>query len=443
MPTRRTLLILSAAAAFFLLAAVNRAAVYIGLAADVAIVFLLLIDLSSLPGSNEVEMLRRHQRVLSLAEPNSVGLTLVNRSGRPLSGILQDNPPHQFRRSPEQLYVDVPARSRAELDYVLVPLERGRFCFADAVLRARGPLGLVLRDYRLSGLAGSMGGQQDSSFVVYPSVRSTVPRRMAALSRDMETGYHRLQRQIEGTSPSQIRQWAPGDSYRDINWKATARYDRPMVTQYDTDRNQAIYVFVDCGRLMRTPLGPLRKLDYAVCACADLARVATERGDHVGLCCFSDRVKVWHDAKGKRQHLLMILDSLATLRADGSATDYNGAVSAFLARARRRSLCLFLTALTESESAWELMRRLRSLRPRHVPAVVSLSDPVLEEAMRHEPRNYEEACRKLAVADLREEVELFGEKLRQSQGYFLEAPADALSLAAVQTYLDAKSRGLL
>ena len=443
MPTRRTLLVLSLTAALFLLAAVNPAAVYVAIVVDLAVLVLLLVDRRQLPRSDEVEMARRHLRVLSLGEPNRVVLALLNRSARHLSGILQDNPPHEFRRSPEQLAVALPPRSRAELDYTLIPWARGRFAFAEAVLRAWGPLGLAFRDYRLPGFKPSREKQADSSFTVYPSVRSTVPRQIAAFARDMETGYHRLERQIEGTSPSQIRAWAPGDSYRDINWKATARYDRPMVTQYDTDRNQAVYVFVDCGRLMRAPVGPLRKLDYAVSACADLARVATDRGDHVGLCCFSDRVKVWHDAKGKREHLLRILDSLAMVRADGKATDYGGAVSMFLARAKRRSLCLLLTSLAESESAWELMRRLRALRPRHVPAVVSLSDPALEHALRQEPRSFEQACRKLAVADLREEVELFAEKLRQSQGYFLQVPADALSLAAVQTYLDAKSRGLL
>jgi uncharacterized protein (DUF58 family) len=387
-------------------------------------------------------MQRRHNRAFSLAEPSPVELTLSNRSAHPLRGRLQDNVPGTFERSPAQLTVAVPPRAEAQMRYELTPYERGRFRFQGAVLRAYAPLGLAFRDYRLSGVAEGRE-DADGSFAVYPSVRSVTPLRVAAFARRVESGYHRLQRQVEGTTPSQIRPWMSGDSYREVNWKVSARYDRPMVTQYDTERNQVIYVFVDCGRLMRSPVGRLRKLDYAASAAADLARVAISRGDQVGLCCFSGQIKAWLAPKSRRRQLLAILEALAGVDADNTATDYVGAVNMFLRRVKRRALCVFLTSFTESESTWELMRRLRSLRPRHVPAVISLSDPSLQGVLRSEPASFAEVCRKLAAADLREEVDLFAQELRQHHGHFLQTGADSLSVAAVQAYLNSKSRGLL
>jgi len=443
MPTRRTLLILSVTAPLFMLAGLNPAAAYAAITIDALVLTLFLLDRRRVPSRREVGMVRRHLRVFSLAEPNLVRVTLTNRSPHPLNATLQDNPPAACRRVPDRLTVAAPAHSRVELGYDVIPLQRGRFRFHEAVMRARGPLGLALREYRFSGLPPGEGQPEDASFSVYPSVQRAAPRQVAAFARHVESGYHRLQREVEGTTPSQIRRWSPGDSYRDICWKATARYDQPMVMQYDTDRNQTVYVFVDCGRLMRTPVGRLRKLDYAVSACADLARVAIDRGDMVGLCCFSAEVTLWHEAKGKRAHLRQILASLATVRADARATDYHAPVNMFLSRAKKRCLCLFLTSLSESQGAWELMRRLRSLRPRHVPAVISLIDPEPDAALGRPPRSLREASRKLAWLDLREEAQLFAQELRRAQGYFLEAPADSLSLGAVQTYLGAKSRGLL
>ncbi len=291
--------------------------------------------------------------------------------------------------------------------------------------------------------AGSPQERRQSEFAVYPTISSATARQVAAFAQHVESGYHRLRRQVEGTAPSQIREYVPGDSYRDIHWKATARYDHPMVMQFDTDRNQSVYIFVDCGRLMRLPVGRLRKLDYAINACADLARVAIERGDSVGVCCFSNTVKLWCEAGRKREHFLKLLDGLAMVSADSWATNYHEPVNMLLARARRRSLCVFLTTLSESESMWDLMRRLVSLRPRHVPAVLSLADPTIERVLRRAPSDFEDACRKLAAADLQEEIELFARKIRQHQGYFLQMPANSLSLGAIHTYLDAKSRGLL
>jgi len=443
MPTRRTLLILSVAAPLFALAGANRWAAVVAILVDGAVLALFFLDRRRLPRAPHVRMERRHGRVLSLAEPNRVELELTNASRRPLRGLLQDNPPAGWRREPERLAVSLPPRSAARLAYNLTPLERGRFSFASAVLRAEGPLGLAFRDYHLSGRAEEAGEGVGESFTVYPSVRSSVPRQIAAFARQMESGYHRLQRQVEGTTPAQIRKWSPGDSYRDINWKATARHDQPMVTQHDVDTNQAIVLFLDCGRLMRAPAGQLTKLDRAVNACADLARVAIDRGDMVGLCCFSHTVRLWLDAGGKRRQLRRLLEGLATVRADANATDYDAPLNTFLARAKRRTLCLFLTCLSECEGAWRFMHRLRSLRPRHLPAVISLAEPDLARAFRERPRGYLDACAQLALADIREEMALFADTLRLAGGYFLEVDADSLSLAVVQTYLDAKSRGAL
>ena len=440
MPTRRAMLILVLTAALFVLGAVRRLALNVGLVVDGALLTLFALDRRRLPALRQVRAAREHQRVFSLGEPNLVEIVLTNDSPHPLRGNLQDNPPEQFKRDPESLAVEAPPHSRVRLHYGVTAFERGPFSFSPAVLRAHGPLGLACRYYRFPATGGEEGRPD---FTVYPSLGSATPRQVAALARQAETGYHRLRRQVEGTSPSQIRPWAAGDSYRHVNWKATARYDRPMVTQYDADRNQVIYVFLDCGRLMRTAVGPLRKLDFAVNACADLARVAASRGDLVGLCCFAGAVTVWHDPKGRRDHLRTLLASLALVKAENKATNYRAPVNMFLARAKRRALCLFLTTFSESESTWELMRRLQALRPRHVPAVVSLRDPAVEEAFHRPALDFQQACRKLAAADLREELDLFAHSLRQRRAHFVEVRADALSLAAVQTYLNVKARGLL
>lgn len=444
MPTRRTLLFLITAALPFILAGVSPLAIYVALLANLTVITLYVLDLHQLPARNRLSLKKKLQRILSLDQPGEVTLTVTNESRWDLTGTLQENPPRGCCPSPKRMEVAVPHRRRSDITYELRPLERGRFSFAESVLRVHGPLSMAFRDYHFA--PPSADEEEDRSgwdFTVYPRIGGATPRRMAALARRLESGYHRLERQVEGTTPSQLRQWQTGDSYRDINWKASARYDYPMVTQFDTERNQSVYIFVDCGRLMALPVGRLRKIDYAVNACADLARVAADRGDRVGVCCFSSEVKTWVSAQSKRRHLLRILERLSEVQADPVATDFDAPLNLFLSRSQRRSLCLFLTTFSESVGAEQLMDRLRMLRPRHVPAVVSLTDPELEAAIHREPSGYQEACRKLAAADLREEIDLLAGQLRRRQGYFLETPADTLSAGTVQTYLEVKARGAL
>jgi hypothetical protein len=78
-----------------------------------------------------------------------------------------------------------------------------------------------------------------------------------------------------------------------------------------------------------------------------------------------------------------------------------------------------------------------------VPAVISLIDPELDDLTQSSPDGYQDACSKLAAADLREEIDLFAQKLRQRHGHFLETPADSFSAGTVQTYLEVKARGEL
>ncbi|MBS3762534.1 MAG: DUF58 domain-containing protein [Planctomycetes bacterium] len=446
MPTRKTLLIFVIAGAFFPLTAVTPVAAYGIVLLDAAILLVFLMDRLRLASSGSICLERHHRHVFSLAQNNQVELQIRNESTLAVRATVRDNPPVPCSSGPETLEMQIPAGHQAIRIYQIKPTERGCFHFNEAVVRNWSPLGLAFRDHHFPkpGPPSARDHSGDSfDFIVYPRFATATRREVAAFAETQESGYHKLQRKIEGTTPSQIRQWVPGDSYRNINWMATARYDHPMITQYDTDRNQTVYLFIDCGRLMNASAGELTKLDHATNAAADLTRLAIDRGDHVGLCCFSNSVKIWLKAKGRSEQMLRIMEALATLSANPVATNYDFAVNYFLAHRTRRSFCLFLTTFAESASTWDFLKRIHSLGPRNIPAVVDLTDPALETTLKEDPEDYARACRKLAATDLQEEAERFGEELKHKRGHFLQTPSQSVSATVLQSYLDVKSRGLL
>ena len=77
----------------------------------------------------------------------------------------------------------------------------------------------------------------------------------------------------------------PDDDYRRINWKATARRQRPVTVEYETERSQNVVAVIDTGRMMQSPVAqargrqPIAKLDYVINAALLLAYVATGKGD--------------------------------------------------------------------------------------------------------------------------------------------------------------------
>ena len=54
-----------------------------------------------------------------------------------------------------------------------------------------------------------------------------------------------------GSEFERLRDYTPDDEFRRINWKATARRQRPISVEYETERSQHVVYVLDTGRLMR------------------------------------------------------------------------------------------------------------------------------------------------------------------------------------------------
>jgi len=97
---------------------------------------------------------------------------------------------------------------------------------------------------------------------------------------------------IATTDFREIRDYVPGDPYRSINWKATAKSAQslkswlPKVNEFEKEGKKVVWVFLDKSANM--VLGPETKnpFEYAVQAATALARFYLERDCKVGLCIY-------------------------------------------------------------------------------------------------------------------------------------------------------------
>ncbi|MGZ4411591.1 MAG: DUF58 domain-containing protein, partial [Gaiellaceae bacterium] len=60
----------------------------------------------------------------------------------------------------------------------------------------------------------------------------------ARRARLEDIGIHRSRLAGRGTEFERIRDYTPDDEYRQIDWKATARRQRPMTRVYEAERSQ-------------------------------------------------------------------------------------------------------------------------------------------------------------------------------------------------------------
>jgi uncharacterized protein (DUF58 family) len=118
---------------------------------------------------------------------------------------------------------------------------------------------------------------------VYP--REDVLRRvLAPRETQVSAGNEVSRRKGEGIEFADIRPWAPGDTLKRVNWRASARRTDLWVNESHPERNTDVILFVDSFAEARQ--GNAGTLDLAVRATASLADAYVKRRDRVGLISF-------------------------------------------------------------------------------------------------------------------------------------------------------------
>jgi uncharacterized protein (DUF58 family) len=459
MITRRALYLLLLAAPILALATIVPVAMWAAALYLAGMLALLAADFWLSPKPSDFRLARENESKLSLGADNVVRIA-IRRLGAPGGQGLRDAPvPFLLRDEPpvECIASDVflprinttdnsklktqnsklhlgPGET-AEVSYTVKPLRRGDYAFGGCHLRYRGVLGLVLRQYHYP-----IG----APVKVYPNLLEV--RKYELLARRdqlFEIGLKTARRIGQGTEFERLRDYERDDDYRRINWPATARLHKPITTDYQPERSQSVIVMLDAGRLMTAPLGPLSKLDYAINTTLLLAYVAIIRGDRVGLLTFADRVTgYWEPDKGRKQ-FLALLEALYKVQPQQVEADYMRA-SAFLSTRRsKRSLVVLFTDIIDRQQADVMVRGFGRLAPRHLPVAVTMADNEVLTMAHREPSDAQQMYEKVIAQQLLDDRVTALDALQRRGALTIDVPADKLTPAVVNKYLELKARGRL
>lgn len=401
----------------------------------VALLISAVADYASAPGPTELEVRRNHHPRLYLGEDNVIELEVASHSRRPVTVQVRDTPPAAFRTSALLVRGRVPAASAATLRYITRPTARGLYRFGSATLRWRTPLGLLWRQRTLP-----LGEEVP----VYPNLLEV--QKFDLLARKgllREMGLHVTRAMGRGTEFESLREYQPDDDFRRINWKATARRHRPITALYETDRSQRLIVMLDLGRMMLTPAGELTRLDAAINTALLLTYVALVRGDRVGLVSFADGVQAYVPPRRGRAHFYGIVEQLYHVRAQPVESDYGAAFARLRSDLRGRALVALFTDITDPDVARLVGRHLLLLARHHLPLCVVLSDPVLRAQADRIPSVGRDLYEKVVAQRLLEERATLLDEMRRGGVLTVDAPADQLTPATINRYLELKQRALL
>jgi uncharacterized protein (DUF58 family) len=382
-----------------------------------------------------IEIERRCERILSLGVHEPVRLTIRNLSSRFIRIHLKDSPPTAFQQEGRLMTARLGPGTRLEHTYRIRPVSRGVFAFGDMVYRLDGRLGLARAQFQIPMRA---------EVKVYPNVKQLSQVELAlSHAALLQAGLKPSRILGEGTEFESLREYVPDDDYRWIDWKATAKRNRLITRQYETERNQRMIIAIDIGRLMGAKVGDFTKLDYAVNAAALLAQTGLAKGDLVGLLLFANRIAAYLPADRGREHLGRIVGFLHGAQSVRLESDYALAFSHLARRNSRRSLTVCFTDLVDAEASRSLISGLRYLVPRHLPLCVTVSDSDLLAAQRAVPATPTAAFELVAAIELWEDYQKALRFLEREGALTVNVPANVLTTAVINRYLEVKRRGLL
>jgi uncharacterized protein (DUF58 family) len=383
----------------------------------------------------QVQITRTVSPRLSLGEREPVTLHLRNYGRSSLRFVVSDSVPAGWEVEGLPVEVEVPAQQDAEVVYHVTPGARGRFNFGDLFARLTQYPGLAVRQVRIPAA---------EEVRIYPDLREVARYEvMARRSRLEDLGVHRSRLTGRGTEFERIRDYTPDDEYRQIDWKATARRNRPMTRVYEVEKSQNVFLVIDAGRMMAGRVGALSKVDYAVNAALMLSHVALKAGDRVGLMIVSDSVDAYLPLGKGAAQFKQCLELLYGVEARLCHVDYRGALEQIAIRCKRRSLVVFFTDLVDEDTSAELVSYLRLLRPTHLPLCVTLQDEQVVTASRRTTETAAHMYQRTVALDLLSERRRVLDSLQRLGAVVLDSAPEELSVSVVNRYLELKYRQLL
>jgi uncharacterized protein (DUF58 family) len=285
---------------------------------------------------------------------------------------------------------------------------------------------------------------------IYPNLKLEGKQIAHFLNRGA-IGIHAQPQIGKGREFEKLREYERGDSFDEINWKATAKRRFPVTKVFQLERSKEIYLALDTSRLSARQLPEIidrqysRKttthLDRAISAALLFCVAAERQGDRFGLISFSDKVNHLVKARAGSAHFNVCRDLAVSLQPQTVSPDFTDIAATLKQRVKRRSLMVFLTSLDDPVAAEDFVGTVELLSRQHLILAVMIAplavQPLFSEETIADP---DDLYRKLAGHLSWVKLQNLQRVLARKGVQFHVVANQQLALRLVSYYMDVKRR---
>ncbi|MCP4495013.1 MAG: DUF58 domain-containing protein [Gammaproteobacteria bacterium] len=397
----------------------------------VLLVLIGLIDGAFSRKKPQLRITRELDPYLALGVQQKVTIKLSNETSRQQMLTITDSPPSQIDWQGLPAMISVCAGEFAEINYHITPMSRGLAEFGYVCCRILSPWQLWEKKFSYC---------KPEQAKIYPNYKPLFQSPFVNSEQlYSDWGIRLRQRRGEGTDFHQLRDFRVGDSLRQVDWRTTARFNRPISCEYQEERGQQVVFLLDCGRRMRAKDANISHFDHALNALLLSSFIALRQGDSVGLLSFAGQTRWVAPVKGRSQ-ISHLLDQIYALHSTLETTDYLEAAQQLISRQPKRSLIVLISSI-EPEDRDDLGKAAKLLSQHHLVMVASMRQQALTDIQHSEIVSLEDALKYCGASQQIQKQAALHSALRSDHIIVTDTQPSQMHIALINEYMALKRSG--
>jgi len=147
----------------------------------------------------------------------------------------------------------------------------------------------------------------------------------------------------QGLEFAEVRDYQPGDSYKQIDWNVSAKMGHPYIKLFAETRELNVIFMVDCSASTLFGTRKYLKSEFVTEITAVLAFSAISNNDKVGLLMFTDEVEKYLPPRKGKKTALRILRETLYFQPRHSGTKLSDAIQYLYSLLNKRSIVFILS----------------------------------------------------------------------------------------------------
>ncbi|MGA1822548.1 MAG: DUF58 domain-containing protein [Thermoplasmatota archaeon] len=281
-----------------------------------------------------------------------VELRILNQGGK--TGFLEvrDKLPKviQLKEGTNYTYLNLNPKGATRLKYQIKCPLKGQFKIGPITLRTHDPFNMFYKEKTVAF---------ESDLTVYPQVRDVKELYIKSKQPKMYPGEMKVKMPGPGSEFFAIRDYMPGDPFKDINWKAYASTGKLLVNEHERLSVSDVTIVFDSRTPSKYGMDSDNANLYGARAAATMANFFLKRRDSVQMVLYSDKVLTIKKGTGQKQ-LFELLTALAGAEAKGDIP-LSGIVEVAIPYMPRHSPVIVISNLEEDDSIRKAVSMMRML----------------------------------------------------------------------------------